>query len=527
MSTSLLPLLSKYVEYFNNVDKENVVQAIPNSQAREWMEEHIPLVRLPEPMLEQAYYFRWWVYRKHIKNTPDGLVVTEFHPDVPWAGKHNTIVASACHHIEEGRWLKGTPLLREYITFLYRQDASTRSYSNWLESAVLNFCKTHGDSSFGEELLPRMIENYTGWVESNQHASGLYWSIDDRDASEFSISGNGLRPTLNCYQYANGKAIAEFATRSRQSVLASEFLAKSEHLRWLINSKLWHEQDSFYKVISLRYKEDVLSTHHFDPQKDVREIWGYLPWRFHVAPPGREIAFKQLLDPNGFAAAYGLTTAERRHHGFGLFYTGEELNDWLEARGENPIGPKGHECLWNGPTWPFSTCLTLGALANLIVEDKVQDIVNAFDFVRLLTQYARSHVRRLANGEVVPWLDENMNPDTGDWIARTRLMNWDADGWSQSKGGYERGKDYNHSTFCDLVIGGLFGIRPEFDSILVFPLFPMQWPYAQLEGLMVHDRKLNIQYHNPMVGGDGYHIHYDDECVFHSSVPEPFSIRTR
>ncbi|NLG24259.1 MAG: hypothetical protein GX558_02820, partial [Clostridiales bacterium] len=86
--------LRLYVASFNRTDEETVVQAVPNALAEDWMMARVPRVLLPEPMLEQTYYFRWWTYRKHVKHTPDGAVVTEFHPDVPWAGKHNTIVAS-------------------------------------------------------------------------------------------------------------------------------------------------------------------------------------------------------------------------------------------------------------------------------------------------------------------------------------------------------------------------------------------------------------------------------------------------
>ena len=49
------------------------------------------------------------------------------------------------------------------------------------------------------------------------------------------------------------------------------------------------------------------------------------------------------------------------------------------------------------------------------------------------------------------WIDEDMDPFTGDWTARTLLK---ADNWNPGRGGLERGKDYNHSTFCDLVLSG-------------------------------------------------------------------------
>ena len=51
----------------------------------------IPLVDMSNKTVEQIYYFRWHTYCKHIKPTEDGYVITEFLPDVPWSGKHNTI----------------------------------------------------------------------------------------------------------------------------------------------------------------------------------------------------------------------------------------------------------------------------------------------------------------------------------------------------------------------------------------------------------------------------------------------------
>ncbi len=517
-------LLKHYVSAFNQKDDENIIQAIPNTQAEEWLEAQIPRVCLPEPMLEQTYYFRWWVYRKHIKQTPDGMVVTEFHPNVPWAGKHNTIIASACHHVDEGRWLCNTSFLNEYITFLYRGGASIRAYSNWLEHAVAGFCRVLGDTSLGEKLLDDMVQNHMGWDATNLHSSGLYWSIDSKDASEFSVSGTGLRPTLNCYQYANEMAIAEFSRRKGNHSQAEHFYILAQSLKERINQMLWNEQDAFYKVLPLTNRTDTLQMEEPDTRRNVREIWGFLPWTFELAPQGRAVAFEQLLQVNGFGAAYGLTTAERRHPGFGIFYTGEELNSWLESRGEKTIGAKGHECLWNGPSWPFSTCLTLKALSNLLVSGETQDTVNATDYVRLLVQYARSHIRLHESGVFIPWLDENINPDTGDWISRTRLSQWDDKGWSSEKGGYERGKDYNHSTFCDLVISGLFGVRPDFERISVEPLFPAEWPYATLENLRVHQRRLDILYQNPKLGGTGYRVLVDDECVHQSNLPQSIVI---
>ncbi|MHC4626962.1 MAG: hypothetical protein ACYTDV_08280 [Planctomycetota bacterium] len=80
-----------YVDQFNDGDEELYVQHIANDRAWEFLRANIPLFECPDKDIERTYYFRWWTYRKHIKNTPDGFVITEFLPDVPWAGKHNTI----------------------------------------------------------------------------------------------------------------------------------------------------------------------------------------------------------------------------------------------------------------------------------------------------------------------------------------------------------------------------------------------------------------------------------------------------
>ena len=98
--------LKKYVEIFNENDEETVVNLIYNAHAYEWLKEEIPLFSCPDEEIERTYYFRWWTFRKHLKKTPEGYVVTEFLPKVNWSGKYNTINAPTAHHLCEGRWLK-------------------------------------------------------------------------------------------------------------------------------------------------------------------------------------------------------------------------------------------------------------------------------------------------------------------------------------------------------------------------------------------------------------------------------------
>ena len=509
-------LLDAYIRMFNQEDEETIVQAVPNAAALDWLEARIPRVALPDAAIERAYYFRWWTYRKHLKQTPEGFVVTEFLPPVSWAGKYNTISCAAGHHIREGRWLRENAFLDDYIHFWYNGGKMhLRSYSNWLESAIESLATLRGDET-GLDLLDAFVHNLRAWEAEHMCASGLYWSSDNRDGCEFSISGPGLRPTLNCYQYANLIALGNMADRKKAPALRDMAQNAAQTLRNKINALLWDDDLGFYVTLPQR---NASSPPFSDPLRHVREIFGYAPWMFGVADPGHSAAFRQLIDFDGFRGTYGLLSAERRHPCFGLFYSGEALNAWRELRGEPPVHPLGHECLWNGPSWPYASSIALTALANLLSGGEAQETIHAIDYCFLLSQYAASHTRRTECGKMLSWLDENLNPDTGDWISRTCLMHWGGQCFPAEKGGYERGKDYNHSSFCDLVLEGLFGIRPQWDCLRICPLFPAEWPYALVEDVRVHGRNLSIYYQSGK-----YQVLLDGHPVYTDARPTPCTI---
>lgn len=455
-----------YVDGFNVQDAELYPQYIPNSRAWEFLCDNIPLFECPDPQLEEIYYFRWWTYRKHLKSTPDGFIVTEFLPAVSWAGKHNSISCPAGHHIYEGRWLHNPAFLDDYLTFWFRRGGEPRRYSFWAADAVWARYLVDADPSFATGLLDDLIRNYRSWEQERRQPDGLFWQIDDRDGMEVAIGGTGTRPTINAYMYGDAMAIARLAELAGRDQIAAHFYNDAARIRQLVDQKLWDQEAQFYKIVPRGQAQPA----------DVRELLGYTPWYFHMPGPDKSIAWAQLVDPQGFHAPYGPTTAERRHPKFTISY-------------------EGHECQWNGPSWPYATSITLTALANLLNGVK-QDIVDKKDYLELLRIYAGSHRLRRDDGTVVPWIDENLNPLTGDWVARTRLKSWRNGTWDPGKGGVERGKDYNHSTFCDLIISGLVGLRPrQDDTVEVNPLIPAEtWDYFCLDQVRYHDRWLTILY---------------------------------
>lgn len=468
-----------YIDTFNANDNEIYKQHIPNSESWKFLEKNIPLFDCPDKQLEQTYYFRWWTFRKHIRKTPDGFVITEFLPDVNWAGKYNTINCAAGHHIYEGRWLHNQEILKDYVNFWFKKGGSIRSYSTWIADAIYKYAETKNDFAFAKQLLPDLVNNFREWEKSNLTGEGLFWSVDDRDGMEMSVSGSGLRPTLNSYLYADALSISKIAALSRNEDLAKEFAGKAAAIKLAVQEKLWDSKGSFFKVIPMKDKSHPVNTREdFTPygSRNVREILGYTPWYVNMVDSGYSIAWQHLLQKDGFYAPYGLTTTEQRHPGFQISY-------------------KDHECQWNGPSWPFATSITLTALAN-VLHNQSQPYLTRKDYLSLLQTYSKAHTLKTENGKTLPWIDENLNPFTGDWISRSRLKTWDKGTWSNEKGGIERGKDYNHSTFCDLVISGLVGLKASEDNTLVVdPLVPAdEWAYFCLDNVQYHGRILTLMY---------------------------------
>jgi hypothetical protein len=109
------------------------------------------------------------------------------------------------------------------------------------------------------------------------------------------------------------------------------------------------------------------------------------------------------------------------------------------------------------------------------------------DFYLLISSYARSHRRNLAaKKKDIMWLDENMHPYTGIWLARQIR---------QQQGGPALGKDYNHSSFADLVLRGLVGLKLDDNQLTLDPLLPGQaWDYFSLDDLYWQGKKITIHY---------------------------------
>lgn len=439
-----------YVDYFNNMEDENIVQAIPNSQSSAWMKENIPLFDCPDKDMEEMYYYRWWTLRKHIKNTPVGYGMTEFLVDRNYADKYNLIACAIGHHIYESRWLRDQKYLDGIINTWYHGNEGKpmnkmMKFSSWNPDAVYGRYLVNGDLKRLEKMYPDLKAEYARWEESNRLPSGLYWQRDVADGMEESISGGrrtrNARPSINSYMYGNAKALAAIAEKLGKNEEKAHYEAKAKEMKDLVQSRLWSDEQQFFE------------TERGDTICMAREAIGYIPWYFNLPDSGKyDAAWLQLNDEKGFSAPYGLTTAERRHPEF-------------RTRG---VG----KCEWDGAIWPFASAQTLTALANYLNSEEKPVVSDSTYFAQMKLYEESQHHRGR------PYIGEYLDEVTGYWL----------------KGDQERSRYYNHSTFNDLVITGICGLRPQDgNDVVVNPLLPDgTWDWFALDNVPYHGHNVTI-----------------------------------
>jgi hypothetical protein len=471
-----------HIDYFNTMEPEDVVNLIPNNRSWQWMTENIPFFSCPDPALEQMYYFRWWTYRKHIEQTPAGIIITEFITPVRHAGIYNSISCALGHHLAEGRWLRNTKYLDEYVLFWFRGNDGKpqpkfHSYSSWVASAIHDRFLVTGDHHQMLDLFDDLISDYHAWEQENLLPNGLFWQYDVRDGMEESISGSrtdkNARPTINSYMYGNALAIAAIARHIGRSEIEKSFSAKAATTKALVQEKLWDSSARFFKA---QTAENGLS--------DAREEIDFIPWGFRLPDPGFEDAWTQLIDPRGFWAPFGITTAERRHPKFRSHGVGD--------------------CEWDGAVWPFATSQTLNAMAN-VIRHYPQSPVGKQHFFDAMQTYVKSQ-----HWGDKPYIGEYLDETNGQWL----------------KGDNPRSRYYNHSTFCDLVIAGLVGLVPRADDkIELSPLLPAgTWDWFCLQDISYHGKMLSIVWDRDgsrFKGKPGLTVFVNDSPVTHVAELRP------
>jgi hypothetical protein len=437
----------------------------------QWFLDNTPFFECSDKQIEQVYYYRWKMYKAHIRNVGQNqYVITEFINDVSWdRDPYSTINAATMHHIYEGRWLKDNRFMDGYINYMFQQGGNNRSYSESVADAAFARYLVNADSNFIMKQLDSMKYVYDAWRDHFDSSKHLYYIAAMPDATEYTIasidasngtggfdSGEAFRPTINSYMYGNAIAIARIAAMKGDAPTTQTYLRRAIELKRNVQESLWNNS---LRHFTDRFKQNNQYVHYWNFIRG-RELAGMIPWYFNLPDDNATYneAWKHILDTNELLGKYGLRTEEPSYQ-----YYFKQFVYYMGQRGSQ----------WNGPSWPYQTSLVLTGMANFLNNYK-QDVVSKSDYVKPLRLFTKQHY--LPNGKID--LVEDYDPNLGRPIVH-----------------YYWSNHYNHSSYNNLVISGLCGIRPsESDTLDINPLVDNSISYFCIDGVMYHGHELTVVY---------------------------------
>ncbi len=441
-----------------------------------WFKQNIPFWESPDEDIDRTYYYRWELVTKHmIYGSPNsGYTFSEFVDRPGWSGAYGAISCPLGLQMEEVRWLRDPTFAKDFARYWFNTPgAQPRSYSNWFGDAAWNTFLVNGDRDFILHLLPAMEKQYQGWIgerwdEEHQmfHWSsmhdGMEFTIASRQTQDEFAGADSYRPTLNSYVYGDLIALAKTAELAGNKVKARDYRTKSEALKNRVQDELWDDKREFFigqfahdeekNGHKIKAKTLIYEDGQFQGDSHGRELSGFVPWQFNLPDKNRgyERAWKNVVDTKKFLASYG------------LYFT--EKNDPLFLMTQR-------SCVWSGNNWPFANAQVLAAMAN-VLNNYSQKVINKNDYFKVLKAYTKGCVK-----EGKPYLAETSDPITGKWTEDT----------------FNHSEHYFHSSYNDLIIRGLAGLRPRQDNIVeVNPLIPDSWNYFVLDEINYHGHRLSI-----------------------------------
>lgn len=476
-----------------------------------WYRNRVPFFESSDSDITDVYYYRWKIFRSHQRDLgSNGFISTEFLDDVGWQTKPWASLNDATgFHIQEGRWCRDRRFKDDYATFIYSPNSNTRQFSESMAAAVWQGYLVDGVAEDATALLGPMQSVYNAWNDSYDSSKELYWVEPLRDATEYTISsidasggqdgftgGYSFRPSINSYQYANAKAIANLATLAGgMSETADTYNARAASIKDNVQQSLWNA--TFEHFID-RFQVDNQYVKYWDPIRG-RELVGFVPWTHDLPDDTSDYAqsWRHILNSSELAGPHGLRTNEPSYQYYMRQYRYE---------GTNP------ECQWNGPVWPYQTTQVLTALANFLDHyptGSSAGVIGTTEYTGLLKQYAQLHYNPERGG--ILDLEEDYYPDTGAPIV-----------------GLKRSPHYFHSGFVDLIATGLVGIRPSADDVLqVNPLADTSAiTYFRLEQIPYHGHEIAVQWDSDgsRYGNAGLQVEVDGKVVASSPTVQRLNV---
>jgi hypothetical protein len=503
--------------------RKNIAEYVrrQKEEYQEWFDA-APVFECSDSLLEHTWWYRWFILRHNLARPGFG----NFHHTLFYEGRSHKmgkepfkpsgwefsklIPLSTPLHITDFRWYGSGETAEEAVLSLCDSmdeeglfrvlftDDTGKEYANFAGWALYGLYLVHKNTSFIKKVLDRFKKNVRGVYQCHkgegdhlqvEHSHSLtgkeyqpgYWYFNGYPDNVKDKSGYTplKRVDRSVYTYLNALAVACLCDSTGDGD-GEEFFELARNIRRDILEKMWEGKSGFFYDLHYRTGEKAL----------VKNIVGIYPFWAGITGPEHIRALDYLSDPKVFNTGCPFASTSRECPVFSA------EGGW---KGQYIKGRNG--CMWNGPSWPYTTGIALDALA---IQSKQNHHAMDASFMSFLRAYSLQHYQ----GHDIhrPYLTEHYNSVTGEAISDEA--------------------DYLHSYYIDLIIRHVAGIEPEKEG---FVFHPCRCGLARfsLKNLFIQNHKVDVFFtaregnHGEFPEEEGLRIYIDDTLRYkNGSLPE-------
>ncbi len=438
---------------------------------QDWFQKNLATFDCSDDWVTKMYYHRAYNLRKNMMDPKLGALKWPTQSEGRWRSTWypNVISYGAAHQIREARWLRDPKYWQGHLrTWVENQKPdhvypshvlpsgpAGGQYTDWITASAWDGQLVHPDKAFLAQIVDKLADNVRGWqsvsdpdgdgllrVDSHwwtgmEYQPSFFFFSDFKTSNDFSQPETKVsleRVDLTAYNFGNAVAVARIYRLLGQPEKAKEFDELASKIARAVGEKMWRPETKFF--YSLRADDDTVA--------DVKEIIGVYPFYFGMFEPGKgfEEAWASILDPEQFWTPWPVASVSRQCPAY-------SQSGWPQANG------RASTCMWNGPTWPHANAIVLTAMARTLRADrnleKPASPLTREKLWELFHSFTKAQYRD--QDLEYPWTGEFYNGETAQWKTAER--------------------DYNHSTWLDILIPEILGLVPRDDDILeIDPLVP-------------------------------------------------------
>jgi hypothetical protein len=488
-----------------------------------WFDENLAYFDCSDESVRKMYYHRAYTLRKNMLDPRLGALKWPTQAEGRWRSTWypNVISYGAAHQVREARWLRDPRYWRGHLqtwaenqkpdhvypSHVKPEGPQSGQYTDWITASAWDGHLVHPSKEFLAPLADKLADNVRGWQAAyDPDGDGLllvdshWWTGMEYQPSFFAFSDYKTAPDflepaekvslervdLTAYNFGNAVAVAKIYRLLGQAEKAKEFDDLAAKIAKAVQEKMWKPAGKFF--YSLRATDDAVA--------DVKEVVGVYPFYFGLPPAGKgfEAAWESILDREQFWSSWPVASVSKQCPAY-------SQTGWPQADGRSAT------CMWNGPTWPHANSIVLTAMARTIRSDReltgrARESASPLTTEKLWELFS-SFTKAQYRGQDLeyPWTGEYYNGDTAEWKTRER--------------------DYNHSTWLDVLIPEIIGLVPREDDILeVDPLMPKgALSHFLLDGQSYHGRDVTIAWDAPDEddkyddGREGFDVYVDGKLA--------------